>query len=48
MIQELKSSGVVFLEVQDADVWKSNAVSLYGEFAPGWEDLIKDIQSYKY
>jgi tripartite ATP-independent transporter DctP family solute receptor len=48
MIQKLKSSGVIFLEVQDADVWKSNAVSLYGEFAPGWEDLIKDIQSYKY
>lgn len=48
IVEELKASGVQFLQVKDLEVWNTNAVSLYNTFAPGWEDLIKEIQDFKY
>ncbi len=48
IIAELKSAGVTFLEPDNLQEWKDAAVPLYPVFAPGYEDLIKEIQNTKY
>lgn len=48
IISELESSGVTILEVDNLQEWKDAAVPLYGDFTPGYGNLIKEIQDFTY
>lgn len=48
ILAELKAAGTTILEVDNLQEWKDAAVPLYPVFAPGYEDLIKEIQNTKY
>ena len=48
IVENLKSSGATILKVDNLQEWKDAAIPLYPVFAPGYEDLIKEIQNTKY